>query len=295
MPTQAHVSVRNRTTVRFDLLQLGAVRLGMQLASRVAPTWAEEEAARLFLTPRRPASSPEPVLAGGVRPERRELSTGSHRLATYTWGRGERVLLVHGWEGRAGQFIPFAERLVGRGYQAVAIDLPGHGHSSGRETSMLDVARALQAVARELGGFKAVIAHSLGGAATAFAATEAPMAERLVLLAPAAEPRHFADRAAKFLALPQARLPGMYRCIEERVGRPLEDANLARYEGSIEQPLLVLHDEADREVPLAHGRIAAAVSRNGKLEVVTGLGHRRILKSAEVVGRAVEFALATGK
>ena len=113
MPNPAFVSVKNRTTVRFDALQLGALRSGVQVASRLAPGWLEAEAARLFLTPRRPANCPEPQLAGGVRPLRRQMASGPYRLSFYIWGRGEPVLLVHGWEGRASQLTPFAERIVG--------------------------------------------------------------------------------------------------------------------------------------------------------------------------------------
>lgn len=290
---QSHevVSAKNRTTVRFDALQLGAVRLGVQLASRVAPGWVEAEAARLFLTPRRSSDYPEPQLAGGVRPEQLELRSGSHRLAAYVWGRGEPVLLVHGWEGRAGQFTPIAERLVGRGFQAVAVDLPAHGRSSGKESSIIAFAQAIADLSRELGTFKAVISHSLGGAATGMIASEQRIAERLVFIAPAAESRLFVQRAAKLVGLPQSRVPGMCRQIELRVGRQLDETDLGLRAGRVDAPLLVLHDEDDREVPVEHGRIVAALSRQGQLEVVRGHGHRRILKSPEIVGRAVDFAV----
>lgn len=293
MPNPAFVSVKNRTTVRFDALQLGALRFGVQVASRLAPGWLEAEAARLFLTPRRPANCPEPQLAGGVRPLRRQMASGPYRLSFYIWGRGEPVLLVHGWEGRASQLTPFAERIVGRGFQAVAVDLPAHGRSSGKEASLPAFVQAILDLSRDVGPFKAVIAHSLGAAATGFVATEQDLAGRLVLIAPAAEPRFFSQRAAHFLGLPPSRVPGMNRQIELRLGRALDEFDLGLRAGRVDVPLLVLHDEGDREVPLAHGQTVAALSRQGRLEVVRGLGHRRILRAPEIVARAVDFALSS--
>ena len=59
------------------------------------------------------------------------------RVATWTW-RGEaaasrgRVMLVHGWSGRALVMTAFVEPLLRQGIDVVAIDLPGHGDSDGR-------------------------------------------------------------------------------------------------------------------------------------------------------------------
>ena len=58
------------------------------------------------------------------------------------------------------------EPLLARGYGVVVADMPGHGRSSGRLTSLVYFASALRAVAAHVGGIHAVIAHSFGAAGT---------------------------------------------------------------------------------------------------------------------------------
>ena len=52
------------------------------------------------------------------------------RLHTREWGSGSRVaVLVHGMMGESRQFWEIGPALADRGYRAIAVDLPGHGHS----------------------------------------------------------------------------------------------------------------------------------------------------------------------
>jgi pimeloyl-ACP methyl ester carboxylesterase len=52
------------------------------------------------------------------------------RLHTREWGSGDRVaLLVHGMMGESRQFWEVGPALAARGFRAIAVDLPGHGHS----------------------------------------------------------------------------------------------------------------------------------------------------------------------
>lgn len=51
--------------------------------------------------------------------------------STREWGNGERVaVLIHGFMGESRQFWQVAPILAERGYRAIAVDLPGHGHSA---------------------------------------------------------------------------------------------------------------------------------------------------------------------
>jgi pimeloyl-ACP methyl ester carboxylesterase len=52
------------------------------------------------------------------------------RLHTREWGSGGRVaVLVHGMMGESRQFWEVGPALADRGFRAIAVDLPGHGHS----------------------------------------------------------------------------------------------------------------------------------------------------------------------
>lgn len=52
------------------------------------------------------------------------------RLHTREWGSGDQVaVLVHGMMGESRQFWEVGPALAKRGFHAIAVDLPGHGHS----------------------------------------------------------------------------------------------------------------------------------------------------------------------
>ncbi len=55
----------------------------------------------------------------------------------WTFAARPSVLLVHGWGGNAGQMSAFVAPLLERGYGVVVADMPGHGRSSGRLTSLV--------------------------------------------------------------------------------------------------------------------------------------------------------------
>src|SRR5689334_21746540 len=90
-------------------------------------------------------------------------------LHTRTWGTGERVaVLIHGRlaDGRA--FHEVGPALAGRGYRAVAVDLPGHGRSPPDATATLD--STAEALRRTVPGtVELAIGHSLGGMVLAVA------------------------------------------------------------------------------------------------------------------------------
>jgi pimeloyl-ACP methyl ester carboxylesterase len=178
---------------------------------------------------------------------------------------------------------------VRAGFTVVTFDAPGHGASSGRRTSLFEFARALRAIVEAFGPAEAVIAHSLGAAATARALGEGLSVGRVVFIAPPADPvdwtRRFADRwglAPEVVGAMQARS-------ERRLGVLWSDLNVPRLASALAIPLLVIHDRADHEVPCSDGAAIAGAWPNARLLATHGLGHRRILRDASVVEEAVSF------
>lgn len=264
------------------------VRFMMQVGYKVAPAHVEAKAAELFMSPRR-REPRAPALRTGREGTRGVVRSGNSAVAFYSFGEGPAVLLVHGWEGRPAQLVAFAEPLVQLGYRAIFVDLPAHGYSTGRQTSVVASARALQDLAQLVGPVKGVIAHSFGGAAAVLAQVERPFAERMVALAPLAEPGHYVRKATQLLGLPDHSQVGLSRQIEARVGRSFDEVDLSRHARALRTPLLVMHDPDDEEVPYFHGEAVANVSSEGVVLPAKGAGHWRILKDAAVISRAVEF------
>lgn len=281
----ATAAAEKSTNVRNELPP--AVRRAVGWVSRVAPSLVESQAERVFFTPRGRRGFLPP--RGPGRPVPFTVASGPYRVTAYSFGQGPLVLLAHGWSGHARQLARFITPLVEAGKRVVAVDLPAHGASTGRETTVLDMARALRDVAAVTGAVEGAVGHSLGAAALAWAMRTGLSVERAVLLAPALEPKGFAHRVGEGLGLSEGAQAGFLARIEARVGRSLDSMRLSQHVGGFGARALVLHDPEDKEIPFAHGRELAAAWPGASLEPVPGVGHHGILKSPWVVERATRF------
>jgi pimeloyl-ACP methyl ester carboxylesterase len=286
MPQPAVVPLAKKST--NGRLSLALLRAEFRLLGRLAPARSDRRAAALFGTPRRRRAPPEPG-APGLVADRFWVASGDVRLAAWSWGEGPTVALAHGWNGNAAQLSSFIRPLVDAGFRVVAFDQPAHGHSSGRRTTLLGMAEALQSIAHEVGPLHAVVAHSLGAASTALALFDNLPAARAVLIAPPADPVHFARRLAATLELSPERTQGMLAELQRDVGVHLKSLDIRRFAGWLRQPSLILHDVADREVPFAHGRAIAEAWPNARFVPLERLGHTRPLADSAVLRMAVAF------
>jgi pimeloyl-ACP methyl ester carboxylesterase len=279
----------------MDVLLLKNSTIGrsiMTALSRVAPGAAERHVAHAFRRPL-PLLRPSPPQVAGLAAHRFQVDADGEQLAAWDWGdaRGPTVLLVHGWNGQAAQLSRFVAPLVAAGFYVVAFDQPAHGLSSGSEADLPSLARAVAAVGRKVGPVRGVIAHSLGAAATVLAMANGLDVGRAVLLAPPAEPIHFARGFAARMGLPAERFDGMIAQVGREAGSSLERLDLRRLVRSLRVPALVVHDPEDREVPFSHGRSLAEAWPGARLLAVPRLGHRRLLGDPSVIAEAVDFVV----
>ena len=130
-------------------------------------------------------------------------------------GRGPRVLALHGWLDNAASFVPMAPYL--RGFDLVALDLPGHGRSAhlpaGAEYSFSVAIAAVLDAADALGWDRFhLLGHSMGAGIASMVAAACPeRIERLVAIemlgALAETPEHTASRMREAVAA-QRRVAG---------------------------------------------------------------------------------------
>lgn len=217
------------------------------------------------------------------------IPLGSGNVATWSWGEGPAVLLVHGWGSRGARLGSFVQPLVTAGYTAVAFDAPGHGDSTGRLSSLPQFVQAVLAVSRAHGPIAAVIAHSMGGAATALAAGRGLDFERAAFLAPSSNPGNYSRRFAEVLGIPAQIRERMEKRFERQFGFRWEEFDVPSRVASFSAPLLVIHDHEDREVSWNDGAVIARAWPGAQLVTTQGLGHTRIVHDPEVVGRVLAF------
>jgi pimeloyl-ACP methyl ester carboxylesterase len=216
------------------------------------------------------------------------------------WGEGPPVYLVHGWGGRAEQLGPFIAPLVAAGHRVVAFDAPAHGRSGSgkwgaRRGSIPEFAAALRAAVAAQGDPHAVVAHSMGGAAAAFAISEGLPVSRLVLVAPPSDPLLMLSAFADHLGLGARERAELNREVARRAGFPLSAFDLPAMAREVTlPPTLVVHDRHDREVAFEHGSAVAEAWPDARLLATEGLGHGRLLHDPGVIGAVVRFLTSDG-
>jgi dienelactone hydrolase len=226
-----------------------------------------------------------------LRGRRRDVRFGGAQLATWRWGEGPAVLLVHGWGGHAGRLSRFVDPLTKAGFSVIAFDAPGHGVSQGKGCSVSDLIGAVLAVAEDAGNVVGVVGHSLGAAACVLAIRERLRVRAAVLLAPLSDPEKYAGRFGSICGMPRPVCESMKVRLAARHGVAWEKLRLAVPAPSAAASLLIFHDHGDAKVPLRDGRAIAASWPGANLVTTRGLGHHKILRSAEVIGGTVSFLL----
>lgn len=227
------------------------------------------------------------------------------RVRVYRWpGSGPTVLLAHGWGGQASQWRTAVPALLAAGYRVVAFDALSHGASDAGargpgQSSLVEMSRSLLACAWHAGPVGAVIAHSLGAAATALAIREGLPVDAAVLIGPPADMARASARLAWQLGVTPDVLALTQRNSERWLGMPWSAFNVPDV-GRCRPvpPTLVVHDRDDREVDWQDGAAIAGAWPGARLLTTEGLGHRRILHDAATLSHAVGFldhAFAKGR
>lgn len=235
--------------------------------------------ARAFLTPaRRPASE-------AVVPPDRYITGPAGPMALWSTGSGPTVLLVHGWEGSHADLAAFVAPIAALGHRVVSVDLPAHGLSAGDSTSLPEWASALLAVERAVGPLAAVVAHSMGGAATALALRAGLATDRVVLIASASRYRPY----ARYFAA-QAGVDGEALLDNLRArGIDVDNMDVPELAPRLAARALLIHSQDDRIIPVSSSREIARAWPNAESLEVKDLGHRRLLRDESVIWAATSF------
>ena len=270
---------------------LARLRVAVTWVQRVSPALAARGLERVFLSPQR-HDRPAHELGAFASAQRSHAYYRGQRVPIYSWGRAGLpvVLFVHGWEGRATQVAPYVEPLLQAGFQVVSYDAPGHGEAARSLVSVLDFAAVASQLAGSLAGpVQAAIGHSAGAAALLLAVARSPFTDRIIAIAPPQRPGAFLKRFAGWLSASPATERALQERLYARYGLRFHEIDNRQNVARLRAEGLIIHDRADEDVPFAHGEALAAAWPNAKLMATEGLGHRRILRDADVVRAVVEF------
>jgi pimeloyl-ACP methyl ester carboxylesterase len=276
----------------IDRLKLTTVRTGFALGGRIAPKRTVNRAARLFATPFASSRRRAEAVQGDAQMQRGELQVRGETIATYVWGDPATqpyALLAHGWSSFGLRFLPWVARLRELGFAVVTFDQPGHGHSSGKLCTLPEFTATIHAIGEHYGHAALAVGHSLGGAAVTFAQDEDWHADRLILVAPAADMKAAAGRFFRFVRLAGYLREPFYAWLHRRTGVHIDELRVERMLPALGQPALIVHDLDDTDVPWGEGERYAQYCTGARMYTTQGLGHRRVLDAPEVIDAALAF------
>jgi len=235
------------------------------------------------------------ILASAVHKTLRNNAVDVH---TYQWGDGRRpVLLIHGWESRGSRFSPLVRQLVLDGFSPITFDLPGHGDSGGKTTTIIECKDICLELSKRFGEFEAVIAHSIGVLCAFYVIKNSVKSKRIVAIGGVAEFRYLIEKFCRTFKVPASVKLGLTRRVEglfTPIDNIWERFSVDYAAEQLTQPVLVVHDHDDEIVNFDQGeKIAASFNNQAQVLYTRGLGHKRVLADVQVVETVGQFLRST--
>lgn len=216
------------------------------------------------------------------------LEFNGNKIKVFEWGSGPVILLVHGWGGRALQLNSLVPDFLAQGFKVVAFDHKGHGESSSRFSSYLEIVRGTRLVvdhyAADLHG---IVAHSIGCSSTFKASENFARSLKISVIAPMGDFPNWLERLRRKVGIYEKLMVSVIQKIEKDTGLSFSEQCTLDYQKISRHQVFLVHDKFDRinKISASH-----EIQRNlpgSDLMQTEMLGHSRILHNQEVVKRIV--------
>jgi alpha-beta hydrolase superfamily lysophospholipase len=219
------------------------------------------------------------------------------------------IILLHGWGGNAEMMLPLALPFWRAGLQVLLLDARNHGRSDRHGHSSLPVfAEDLQSAMdwlrrqhpRQMKRL-ALLGHSVGAGAVLFTASRRRDIDAVIAIAPFAHPERVMRRTLAPLRLPDWLVRLVLRYVERVIGHRFDEIAPIHTLCRIDAPVLLVHGDADRTVPLGDARdiIGHCPSPRRRLLVIPGADHDSVEfiedHAAELIGFLHEQGFAGGE
>jgi len=217
---------------------------------------------------------------------------GTFDIKLYQWGNGaKKVLLIHGWEGQAGNFSDLIEELLAQDYTIYAFDAPGHGYSSRGKTSLFEFTELVAVLIKKY-QVATLISHSFGGVATTYALYQNKdlLIDQYVLLT---TPNRFIERindVAATIGISQKVKNQLIDRLEKETNQSVENLNVSDFVPHINvKQALIIHDTNDKVIPIERSKTVCNNWQACQFVEVQGTGHFRILRDSNVIQQVLGF------
>ncbi|MBB6463297.1 alpha/beta hydrolase [Flammeovirga kamogawensis] len=221
------------------------------------------------------------------------ISFNSFNVQTYKWGNGpKKVLLVHGWEGQAGNFAEIIESLVDNNYTVYAFDAPSHGFSSKGKTTMFEFSALVKLFIKKH-AIKNIISHSFGSVGTTHCLSNNNdlKVDKYVMIT---TPDRFEQRlndVAQMVGLNNRVKNKLVNKLENEFNVKVNDQNVSDFVQKVNvEKAYILHDVNDKIIDIQQSiDVQKAWGSTCELEKIENTGHFRILRTDTVVEKVINF------
>jgi pimeloyl-ACP methyl ester carboxylesterase len=203
-------------------------------------------------------------------------------IQTYRWNGNatKKALLVHGWEGQAGNFGAIVPVLVEKGFCVESFDAPSHGNSSKGNTSITDYFEIIEQFIKR-NNYELIITHSFGSVATIFALSNLKANIKQIILL--TTPNRFEDRIQMVidaLGLSNRTKNALIKLFEKKTGYDPLTLNATDFTQNITaEKVTFIHDKNDQAVPIEWSKAVHQSWKNSEFIEIEHTGHFKMLWS----------------
>ena len=196
-----------------------------------------------------------------------------------TRDRAPAVVVLHGWGANASLMLPMAPHLHRAGFHSLFLDARNHGRSEHDDfVSMPRFAEDLDVAVDWLHGHEdvttvGVIGHSVGAGAALLAGSRRVDIGAIVSVSAFAHPGEIMAGAAPMNRFPGPVRSGIFRTMERTIGYSFDEIAPRTTVGKVTAPLLLVHGDADRVVPVSDLHELASLAADAEVLVVPGADH----------------------
>lgn len=213
-------------------------------------------------------------------------------IQLYTWkGGNKKILLIHGWEGQAGNFSDLVEELLAHGYTIYSFDFPSHGFSSKGKTNLFDFTDLIVFLIKKH-QIKMLVSHSFGSLATTYALfkNKELQIDKYVLLTTPDKFTQQIDYVSDIYGINKHVKSRVIDKFEKETDICIETLDVSQLVKSINvKKSLLIHDKYDKIIPVSRSKNVHKNWEKSDFKEVVGTGHFRILRTKEVINEIIKF------
>jgi len=189
------------------------------------------------------------------------------------------VIVLHGWGGNSADMLPIGPGLVEAGFHVLFLDARKHGLSD--DEDFMSMPRFAEDLLTAIGTVHdrievtaiGVIGHSVGAAATIYAAS---MDERIDAVVAVASFSHAAEMMRENFSFPAPVTWALLEVVERMIGHDYDEFAPRNRIGEVAVPVMLMHGDADSVIPLGDSVDLHRRCPGSELIVVPGGTHSNL-------------------